>query len=115
MNSEENEKTDPEPEGSATSGDAAPEPEQTEAPPARPDFRLFLHSLGLQALMHMGEIPRPGTEEVETDLAQAKYAIDLVQLLRDKTRGNLTDEESRFLDGLLYDLRMKYVARMSGG
>jgi hypothetical protein len=65
--------------------------------------------LGTSALIHLGEAPDPVTGRSAPDLAQAKYAIDLLGLLKDKTDGRRSSEESQILDGLLYDLRMRYL------
>ena len=65
--------------------------------------------LGTSALIHLGEAPDPVTGQPAPDLAQAKYAIDLLGLLKDKTDGRRSSEESQILDGLLYDLRMRYL------
>jgi hypothetical protein len=73
------------------------------------DFGMFVMSLASSVLMHLGEIEHPETKERGGDLALAKQTIDILGMLRDKTRGNLTQEEAQLLDNLLYDLRMKYV------
>ena len=76
------------------------------------DFGLFLSSLSMQALMALGEAAHPAMGQPHEDLEQARYLIDVLSLLQEKTKGNLTPEESALLDGALYELRMKYVARM---
>ena len=81
--------------------------------PKRPrlDFNAFVLSLGSSVLIHLGEAPDPVSGKTqEPDLLMAQQSIDLLALLQEKTRGNLTDEEARFLDSLLYDLRVRYVA-----
>ncbi len=78
------------------------------------DFGTFLLSLGSSALIHLGEAPDPTSGEKQpVDLALAQQSIDLLALLQEKTRGNLTGDETRFLETLLYDLRMKFVQRRS--
>ena len=74
-----------------------------------PDFKMFLSGLAGQGLIHLGLVDNPMTGKREPDLNQAKYTIDLLQILRDKTRGNLDPDEEKALDGMLYDLRMRYV------
>ncbi len=74
------------------------------------DFGTFVMSLASSVLMHLGELPHADSEKHEPNLPFAKQTIDLLGLLQDKTRGNLTDEESQLLQNLLYDLRMRYVA-----
>ena len=83
---------------------------QTKAPPAKVDFSVFLASIAGQALISLGQVENPITKKRETDLQQAKNSIDLLQVLKDKTKGNLTEQEQKYLNSLLYDLRMRYVA-----
>jgi hypothetical protein len=73
------------------------------------DFGMFVMSLASSVLVHLGEIEHPDSKQHEANLPLAKQTIDILGMLRDKTRGNLTQEESQLLDNLLYDLRMKYV------
>jgi hypothetical protein len=73
------------------------------------DFSTFILSLTTSAMVHLGEAPHPdGT--TKRDLTLAKQTIDLIGILKDKTRGNLTDAESRLLDEVLYDLRLRFVS-----
>src|SRR5205085_1969997 len=75
------------------------------------DFNAFVLSLGSSALIHLGEAPDPVSGKTqEPDLPLAQQSIDLLALLQEKTRGNLSEAEARFLDTLLYDLRVRYVA-----
>src|SRR3989442_12967409 len=75
------------------------------------DFNALVLSLGSSALIHLGEAPDPVSGNTqEPDLPLAQQSIDLLVLLQEKTRGNLSDEEARFLDTLLYDLRVRYFA-----
>lgn len=83
------------------------------APP--PDFSFFCYTLGTQAMMALGLAENPVTKETKVDLVQAKYTIDLLDMLKEKTEGNRTDEESKVLMGLLFDLRMRYVEKSRGG
>ncbi|MBI1848824.1 MAG: DUF1844 domain-containing protein [Planctomycetes bacterium] len=97
-------------------GDVSHHEASGEGPEARaefpqPNFLVFISTLASQALLALGEIEHPATGKVEIDLPQAKYTIDLLQLLQDKTKGNRTDDESRAIEAYLYDLRMKYVRR----
>ncbi len=64
--------------------------------------------------MALGEVPNPATGEPHADLEQARYLIDILGMLQEKTHGNLTAEESVLLEDLLYELRMKYVAQTGG-
>ena len=78
-----------------------------ELPPV--DFISFIGSLGASALMYLGEKVAPDQPEGLKDMAGAKQMIDLIALLEDKTKGNLTDEEAHMIQTLLYNLRMRYV------
>ena len=83
-------------------------------PPAHVDFGTFVLSLGSSALVHLGEIQHPETAESKENLALARQVIDLLAMLEEKTKGNLTVEETRFLRDLLADLRLKFVEKTRG-
>jgi hypothetical protein len=76
-----------------------------------PDFKLFLSSLGMQALIALGELENPVTNKKESELNQAKYLIDIIGVLKDKTRNNLDKDEEGMLENLLYQLRTLYVTK----
>lgn len=79
------------------------------------DFSTFVLSLAHSALVHLGVAPDPATgQEHPPSLPLARQTIDLVSLLADKTKGNLTGEEERLLEQLLYDLRLRYVDAAGG-
>ena len=88
---------------------AAPErPSQRSLPEV--DFGTFVISLGTSALYHMGMVPDPETgQPAEPNLPVARQTIDTVEMLQDKTQGNLSDEESSLLKNLLTELRMRFV------
>ena len=87
-------------------------PEEGGAPELpSPDFAFFVTALGMQALLVLGEIEDASGKRAEPDLKQAQYLIDVIQMLSDKTAGNLTKEESAVLQNLLYELRMKFVQK----
>ena len=71
------------------------------------DFSTFILSLVTSAMVHLGEAPHPEGAQ-RKDLALAKQTIDIIALLRDKTQGNLSADESRLLDEVLFDLRLRY-------
>ena len=71
-------------------------------------FLSLVQSLGYQALMNLGEIPNPMTQQTELSPEGAKEAIDLLIALRDKTQGNLTDDEKKMLETLLTQLQIKF-------
>jgi hypothetical protein len=73
------------------------------------DFSTFLVGLASSALIHLGQAPHPETGSQGTDLALARETLDLLSMLREKTRGNLSADEERLFDGLLTDLRLRYV------
>ncbi|HEX9306248.1 MAG TPA: DUF1844 domain-containing protein [Anaeromyxobacter sp.] len=76
------------------------------------DFYTFILSLGSSAFVHLGDAPHPETgKPVEPDLLVAKQTIDILAMLRDKTKGNLTAEEERFLETLLADLQLRFVQK----
>jgi hypothetical protein len=72
------------------------------------NFATFVMGLTTQALMHLGEIADPGQPSAP-DLPAAKQMIDLLGILREKTKGNLDSDEDQLLASMLYDLRMRYV------
>jgi hypothetical protein len=73
------------------------------------NFSTFVISLSTQALMHLGEIADPLSGKVETDVTVAKQMIDILGMLREKAKGNLSSSEERLTEDILFDLRMKYV------
>jgi hypothetical protein len=72
-------------------------------------FVNFLSTLATNAAASLGAVPHPATGKRTLDLDTGKYWLDVLGMLRDKTKGNLHKEESRLLEGLLADLRMQYV------
>lgn len=76
------------------------------------DFSNFILSLNTSALIHLGDLPDPQTRERIYDIQSAKQTVDILELLKTKTEGNLDSEEIRLLDDVIYDLRMKYVKIM---
>jgi len=73
------------------------------------DFTTVLLGFASSALIHMGVQSHPDSGAVSKDPALAREVLDLLSLLREKTRGNLTPEEERFFDSLLTDLRLKFI------
>ena len=82
--------------------------------PPNPDFNFFVTTLSLQASIALGQIANPATSKTEEDLVQAKFLIDTLGMLQDKTKGNLNDDESKLLENLLYDLRSIYLSKEKG-
>jgi hypothetical protein len=88
-------------------GSAATEEPGDRLPPV--DFSTFVLSLGSSTLMHLGEIEQPGAASPSQSLPLAKHSIDILSMLQEKTRNNLTTHEAQLLENLLYDLRLRYV------
>jgi hypothetical protein len=80
-------------------------------------FATFIVGLSTEALALLGEMPDPVTGERRRDLKGAQQLIDIIGMLREKTRGNLDGNEEQLIDAILFDLRMKYVeiARQPAG
>ncbi len=74
-------------------------------------FSTFILSLGSSALVHLGEVPDPETGQTGANLLMAKHTIDVLTMLQQKTQNCLDADEHKLLDGLLYELRMKYVVK----
>lgn len=74
-------------------------------------FSTFVLSLASSALVQLGEVPNPESGETTQDLVMAKHSIDILTMLENKTRQCLEPDESRLLEGILYELRMKYVMK----
>ncbi|MGD9578807.1 MAG: DUF1844 domain-containing protein [Syntrophorhabdus sp.] len=73
------------------------------------NFSTFILSLTTSALVCLGELPDPITKEKTKNLALAQQTISIIEILKEKTAGNLTEDEENLLGTVLYDLRMKYV------
>ena len=82
-------------------------------PELTPSFASLVTTLGMQAFVALGEIQSPATAEQapSIDLAQANSLIDLLQILSEKTKGNLTVDETAMLQEILYGLQMKFVEK----
>lgn len=74
-------------------------------------FSTFVLSLASSALVQLGEVPNPETNALQEDLKMAKHTIDMLEMLQEKTRNGLDAEEKKLLDGVLYEVRMKYVIK----
>ena len=92
--------------------EAAPEPPpEQEKTPFQIDFATFVMSLSQSAFYQLGEVPDPITGKTETNLPAVHQTIDMLMMLKEKTTGNLTPEESKLLEQMIYELQMKYVAK----
>jgi hypothetical protein len=83
-----------------------------EAPPRPPiDFPSYVLSYYTQGLVLLGEVPNPYTNKKEEDIDAARHTVDILSMLKEKTKGNLSQEEQQLLDSVLYELRMKFMAK----
>jgi len=73
------------------------------------DFIGFIISLSTTAMYHFGDIPDPYTQKREKNLAAAKQTIDILNIIYEKTRGNLDEQEKQLLEEALYELRMRFI------
>lgn len=87
-------------------------PQGEETPQAR--FDLFLSGLAMETLIALGDMAHPATRKKSVNLGHAKYLIDLLGVLEEKTAGNLTADEERLFKDTLYQLRMRYLAKSGG-
>jgi len=88
---------------------AAPEEDKENFQLPEINFATFIFSLNSSVLVHLGLIEDPATGEKNKNLAIAKQTIDILGMLEEKTKGNLTEDEEKMLKNILYDLRMIYV------
>ncbi|MGE5790131.1 MAG: DUF1844 domain-containing protein [Syntrophaceae bacterium] len=100
---------EPKPEPKAAEPRTDEPKQQAEATFPDLNFSTFVFSLGTSAMYHFGDFPDPVTKKAERNLEAAKQTIDILGILKDKTKGNLSDDEDRLLESLLYELRMRYV------
>ena len=78
------------------------------------DFSTFIISLATSAQVGLGVVPHPETHQAVQNFPAAKQMIDILALLKEKTKGNLTDDESTLLEQVLYNLRIHYVRALEG-
>ncbi len=72
-------------------------------------FSTFILSLSTSALVHLGELPDPLSNTNEVNLQLARQTISIIEMLKEKTEGNLTKEEENLIESVLYDVRLKFV------
>lgn len=83
--------------------------------PSGISFAGFLLSLATTAAVHFGDVPDPESgERAEPNLTAAAQMIEIIAMLQDKTRGNLSEPEAKLVDDLLYELRMRFVQAQQG-
>ena len=88
-----------------------PAKEQASSKPFKIDFSTFIMSLTSSAFYHLGDIADPETGKTETNLPAVQQTIDMLIMLKEKTQGNLNEEEGKLLEQLTYELQMKFVAK----
>lgn len=86
--------------------------EGAEAISQRELFQGLIHSFQAAAMQQMGKVMNPFTEKIERDMAHARMSIEMLEMLRARTEGNLTGQEARFLNHVLTELRLNYVAEV---
>jgi hypothetical protein len=87
-------------------------PPEKEAPPSPPiDFPSYILSYYTQGCVLLGEIPNPITNKKEEHFEEAKHIVNILSMLEQKTKGNLSKEEQQLLESVLYELRMKFMAK----
>ncbi|MBN1903497.1 MAG: DUF1844 domain-containing protein [Deltaproteobacteria bacterium] len=94
---------------SETKEEKRPKDEPKAPPLPEVNFNSLIFSLSSSALLALGEIADPQTGEKREDLPMAKHSIDIISMLKDKSKGNLDNEEQKFIDSMLTDLRLRYV------
>lgn len=87
--------------------EAAKPANQQELPAA--SFEMLVTTFATEAMVALGQLPNPFTNEHSLSFEHAKYTIDMLQVLEDKTKGNLSTDEAALLESLLHQLRMAYV------
>jgi len=92
-----------------------PSPPQEEEGAPEVNFYNFILSLSSTAMYHFGDFADPASRATQRNLAAAKQTIDLLTMLQEKTKGNLNQDEKTLLDGILYELRIRYVKETTEG
>jgi len=73
------------------------------------NFTNFILSLHTSALFHFGDIPDPVSGKTQKDFSAVKQTIDILDMINEKTKGNLNEEENNLMQGVLYELKMRYI------
>ena len=103
----EDEKTQEQP-----SSEEKSETSDQDKPPRQPiDFPSYILSYYTQGLVLLGEVPNPYSGKKEEDVDAAKHTIDILAMLKEKTKGNLSPDEDKLLENVLYELRMKFMSK----
>ncbi|MEC7640880.1 MAG: DUF1844 domain-containing protein [Nitrospinota bacterium] len=107
LSEEEAETQDTQDSAKQTGKETSQQPKQ----PFQIDFSTFIMSLTSSAFYHLGDMADPETGKTETNLPAVNQTIDMLTMLREKTKGNLNEEENKLLEQLIYELQMKYIAK----
>ena len=103
------------PAGASQSQDVAGNFRMEEAPPeSEVNFSSFVMSLATQAMVQLGQMAPPPGMDIPVDVESGKGTIDILAMIQQKTRGNLSKEEAKFLEDVLHTLRVSYVKRAKG-
>ena len=81
----------------------------------QPTFSIFVSSLTMQAMIAMGKLENPATGKTETSYEQARFLIDTLEIIKEKTKNNLDTKEQELLDESLFNLRMMYIEGKKNG
>jgi hypothetical protein len=108
---EASEKTEAKPTGETSSKkeERAPAQEGSSGPPI--DFPSYIISYYTQGMVLLGEVPNPYTKKMEEDVEAARHMIDILSMLEQKTKGNLSKDEQQLLESVIYELRIKFMAK----
>jgi hypothetical protein len=109
--SEKHPQADPESDASVAADSRMPAAEMPPDPGARIDFTSYTLSYYTQGLVLLGEVPNPYTNKKEEDMEGARHMIDILSMLEEKTKGNLSTQEQQLLESVLYELRMKFMSK----
>ncbi len=78
-----------------------------------PDFSSFIFSISTTVLMDLGEIEHPIDKEKKVNIKMAKHSIDVLDMIKDKTKGNLTEQESALIENIVTDLKLRYCDKIA--
>lgn len=84
-------------------------PDETKNSESSVSFSAFVVTIVQSAMVHLGEAPNPETGGRQMDLDMARHTIDVLNMLKEKTNGNRTEDETKMLDTLLYEVRTKFL------
>lgn len=87
------------------------EPDKEDLVMPEVNFSFFISTIGMQIAIALGDMANPADNTTQENLQQAKFLIDTLDVLKEKTKGNLTKEEESLIEGMLYELRMRYIQK----